>query len=262
MIGAGAQSFLTDSFGKYYRSFLVSICLMLFSSGHLFAQDTLQIDKVYLKSYFTGTIDVLASPLQWKQDDLLKFGVVAGTGVVLFAYDRQIQDFFLRNRTSFTENVAYITEMAGDKVAIAGGLGLFYIYGLIWKDQKAKNIALAGARNSFVTGVYTQIGKYTFQRMRPFQTESPYMWIGPFRGKAYNSFPSGHSSASFALAATISDYSENLYVPVIAYTISSLTMLSRIHHNKHWSSDVWIGASLGHFISKKLNNPRKDKIYR
>jgi len=58
------------------------------------------------------------------------------------------------------------------------------------------------------------------------------------------SFPSGHSTGAFCVAAALQElYGNRAGVP--AYTLATLTGIQRIHANKHWFSDVLTGALLG-----------------
>jgi membrane-associated phospholipid phosphatase len=40
------------------------------------------------------------------------------------------------------------------------------------------------------------------------------------------------------------------WVPWVTYSIAGLTGVTRMYQNRHWSSDIWIGASLGYFVTK------------
>jgi len=81
------------------------------------------------------------------------------------------------------------------------------------------------------------------------------------------SFPSGHTSGSFAVATVLYRiYGYEVGLP--AYTLASITGLQRIHANKHWLSDVLTGALLGTLIGngfaeliKNEKNVKGDKKY-
>ncbi len=61
------------------------------------------------------------------------------------------------------------------------------------------------------------------------------------------SFPSGHTSGSFAVATVLYRiYGYEVGVP--AYTMAAITGLQRIHADKHWLSDVLTGALLGTLV--------------
>ena len=40
------------------------------------------------------------------------------------------------------------------------------------------------------------------------------------------------------------------WVPVVAYTLAAGVGLSRMALDRHWSSDVFVGAIVGHFIGR------------
>lgn len=59
-----------------------------------------------------------------------------------------------------------------------------------------------------------------------------------------HSFPSGHASASFAVAMVLQDhYGWKVGVP--AFLAAGYTAASRVVDNQHWTSDVVFGAALG-----------------
>ena len=41
--------------------------------------------------------------------------------------------------------------------------------------------------------------------------------------------------------------------------MATLTGLSRIYNNEHWSSDVFVGAALGYFTAKSIARAHADR---
>lgn len=77
--------------------------------------------------------------------------------------------------------------------------------------------------------------------------------------RGLRSFPSGHTSHSFAIAAV---YNE-LFGPrvgILAYGIAGIVAASRIHDNKHFLSDVIFGAGLGTIMGRGFAHPYRNKI--
>lgn len=68
----------------------------------------------------------------------------------------------------------------------------------------------------------------------------------------YHSFPSGHASHVFAVAATISrDLKDDApWVPFVAYPLATWTATTRVLDRKHWVTDVIGGAALGMLTSR------------
>ena len=68
-------------------------------------------------------------------------------------------------------------------------------------------------------------------------------------GAGYSSMPSGHTSHSFAVAAVANE----LYgreIGIAGYLLAGLVGVSRINDNKHYLTDVLIGAGLGTIIGR------------
>src|SRR5207302_1941254 len=71
----------------------------------------------------------------------------------------------------------------------------------------------------------------------------------------YSSFPSGHTTVAFAAATVFAmEYSDRPLVPIIAYSAATLIGLSRITENKHWDSDLIVGAALGYLTGRQVVN--------
>ncbi len=86
------------------------------------------------------------------------------------------------------------------------------------------------------TGMYviaTQGLKYAINETRPNGSE--------------HSFPSGHSATAFFGATLLAkEYGENYpWIAVGGYTLAGTTAILRMANNKHWASDVLMGAGIG-----------------
>jgi membrane-associated phospholipid phosphatase len=93
-------------------------------------------------------------------------------------------------------------------------------------------------------------------RRRPYVADGEDHWGGPaafFKagGEDARSFPSGHTATAFALATVVSlQYRRSGWVPVVAYGLAAGVGLSRVALDKHWASDVLVGAAVGHFVGR------------
>jgi membrane-associated phospholipid phosphatase len=70
-------------------------------------------------------------------------------------------------------------------------------------------------------------------------------------GEDDKSFPSGHTSNAFALAA-VAERHYGWKVGVPAYAVASLVAVSRLQRNKHDLSDVVAGAAVGYIVGRTV----------
>jgi hypothetical protein len=139
-----------------------------------------------------------------------------------------------------------------------------YIVGRVSKDHKLADLGLHGTEALLLGEVLGGVMKGVFGRGRPYlnpQDPNPDDW-GFMRGfkpnDGYRSFPSGHSVAAFAAAAAVtaemSKWSPDTrwIVGTAMYGGAGMVGLSRMYNNRHWASDVMIGAAIGTFAGNKV----------
>ncbi|WP_028909895.1 phosphatase PAP2 family protein [Prevotella sp. AGR2160] len=82
-------------------------------------------------------------------------------------------------------------------------------------------------------------------------------------GSDSHSFPSGHTATAFMVATMLSKEYGYLspWVSVGAYGVAATTGLMRIANNKHWLSDVMVGAGVG-ILSTEMAYWITDAIYK
>ena len=139
-------------------------------------------------------------------------------------------------------------EMGGKRV----GLPLLAVFGstLLTKNQRLQDAAFTSLESWLYAGMITQTLKYIFGRYRPEEGEGSGIFQ-PFSG--HTSFPSGHTTAAFALITPwILYYPHPLTYGLFA--LSAGTAIARIAHDKHWPSDVIMGAVIGVTVGKWLAN--------
>ncbi|MCP4912149.1 MAG: phosphatase PAP2 family protein [Oligoflexia bacterium] len=188
------------------------------------------------------------------QKKFIKMASLAGIAVVLFANDREIQDFVQENKNDFTEKVAVFGERFGaGTYSMAYLLSAYvagnYILGVVKDNDKLKAYALYGMKSVAYATLLTRLGKHLFGRVRPNKTDDPYDFEGP--NIKHVSFPSGHTTMAWSFATFLAiAHKDKPIVPILAYSAATIAGLSRIHDNAHWASDVFVGGLIGHFVTK------------
>jgi len=237
-----------------YLSIPIMVIMLFNGIGVSYAQsDGIDLNKAYLKGIISDTATLITSPSGWDNRDWLKAGIFAGITAGLYAFDDDIQDWAQERRNSTTDRVSDFARPFGEGIYTIPSLGLFYLYGHLYNDRRAKRCALLSLESLIITGLFTQTIKFTGHRHRPGSDNSSRQWDGPGLSTTNLSFPSGHTSSAFAIATVIaSEYNDNLIIPAISYTVATLTGLSRINDNRHWASDVFFGAGIGYFTGKAI----------
>jgi len=109
----------------------------------------------------------------------------------------------------------------------------------ILNDDGEENII---SKMQFSTFAMLTNGLVTYGMKRSFGRERP-------NGSCCQSFPSGHTSHSFTIAAIAHElYGDG--VGIVAYGLATLVAVSRINDNKHYLSDVLFGAALGTTVGR------------
>jgi membrane-associated phospholipid phosphatase len=220
-----------------------------------------KLNGVYFKNFLSDAGHIYSSPFRWDGKEWLKAGAVAGGTVALyFLADEEVAKWSDRQESSFARTVADIAEPYGNgRFAIAYPV-LTYLTGLAINNDRVKRTGLLMFESYIITGVTYQASLYLFSRHRP-DSGTP---VGEsFKGpslKPRQSFISGHSAIAFAISTTLAmEFRDQKWVAPVVYSLATLTGLSRIYDNRHWASDVFIGALTGHLIAKTVMRRQFDR---
>jgi len=177
--------------------------------------------------------------------------VVGGAGLLL-ADDRHMFHEVREHPTHATGDVASVFRQPGEvKVYSALTLGTLGV-GLLARDPGITRTGAQLAASGALAAVGFGLLKEAAGRSRPDAGQGPYDFH-PF--SAAGSFTSGHSALAFALATTLGDASHSAWITAGLYVIATGTAWSRVYDERHWPSDVFLGAALG-VTSAKLVNGR------
>lgn len=222
---------------------LLFLCVV---SGTLQASDSIpsvQLDMPYTKlNNFRQKIDKVTNSRVYQ---MAYIGVPLITGGLLVK-NRDKHFLSLRNeylpvfKKSYDDYLQYLPAavMLGMKV---GGIKGRSSWGRMLVSDAFSVAFMAAAVNSLKT---------TSKVMRP-------------DGSNNHSFPSGHTATAFMTATMLSkEYSgQSPWYSIGAYSVATATGLSRMMNNKHWLSDVMVGAGVG-ILSAELGYYLADLIFK
>lgn len=140
--------------------------------------------------------------------------------------------------------------------------------GLIFKNEKNTETALLATQAVITSTIWNRLLKYSTLRERPYSATNNNRGACNFRGPKeiskywdnsdYHSLGSGHTATAFAIATVFAEqYKETPFVAIASYTAASAVAVSRVITNKHWASDVFIGALIGYTCAKQITSFKK-----
>jgi membrane-associated phospholipid phosphatase len=158
----------------------------------------------------------------------------AATGLSFLADDQ------VRDQIGTTDSVfGKSGNIAGHGVSIDAVAAVLFVAGRFVDGQRFRDFSYDVLPAALVTQVTTGAVKLAVGRPRPDGDTN----------RRNSSFPSGHSSGTFAVATVIERH-YGWKAAISAYSVSSLVALSRIRYNRHYLSDVVGGASLGIIVGR------------
>lgn len=209
---------------------LVATCLMSARVGS--AQDTTQSGRAFVPLVALGASAWLVSPVDVRVAQAVRRPEWVRTG---FVHDA-------------AEGLSF---MGAVTPIVAAGT---WAYGSLKHNANALATGRTATQSLLAASLITGGLKYTLGRARPYVTaDSNSRDFKRGRGwhnDDFRSLPSGHATVAFAFAAILSEEHARLngrssFVSAAAYTSAAFIGLSRIVLDKHWASDVLLGAGIG-----------------
>lgn len=213
------------------------------------------------------TLPFKTSGKEWRK--VASFGLIyaalsfADEPINKFAVDLRVRSPALVSANRFITNTGGTAELYT--------LAALGTYGFIFKNEKIKATTLLATQAFLTSNTASAFLKFVSGRQRPNyidpkENDSEPAFHGPFyqfrkdNGKKiesnrFTAFPSGHTTLAFAAATVFAmEYRDRPVIPILSYSVASLIGLSRITENKHWPTDVLVGAVLGHLSGRLVVN--------
>lgn len=182
--------------------------------------------------------------------------VVGGTVALIYS-DPHTAPYFRNHQKNWDDANDVFDPLitTGEVIALPTGL---MAAGYIRHDTREVNTALLAAEAYGDSVVINLAMKAATRRKRP----SDVAGTGDFGDTFFSggksplkgsSFPSGHATAVWSVATVVAEryrHRGKPWIPVLAYTLATAISCSRITESAHFTSDVWLGASLGYSIAK------------
>lgn len=192
-----------------------------------------EIDYTLNWSLGKDTASIAYKPESFKERMFLPVGMLATS--ILF------DDYLLDKRIVKTGGIKSPGMWSANILQLSPGILLYALKatGLESRSDWPRMITADIASGAILLAI-VQSAKYTFKRERP-------------DGRAFNSYPSGHTATAFLFAQMLhKEYGETVspWISVAGYGMAATTGIFRVISNRHWCSDVLAGAALGIFSTE------------
>ena len=186
---------------------------------------------------------LMTSPVRLKAADARWLLPLAATTGILIGSDAHTISLMHIN----ANDQRRASDVTNGAVGFLGALpaGMF-----LWSSVRSAPLA---RETSLLTGesladamILDEAGKAIFRRNRPLISDRQ----GNFFRSSFSgaSFPSGHATAAWAMAAVIGDEYPGWLTRTVVYTLAATTSAGSVVAEKHFPSDVLVGSALGWLV--------------
>lgn len=172
------------------------------------------------------------------------FFLTAGIFILILMPKGEILLYLNARHTPFFDNFFKFFSNVGD--------GIYFLYLLLLLGFFSLKYLIQGISMFLGSGAFTQIFKLLFNEPRPkawFGEEVVLNFVEGIKVHSYNSFPSGHTTAGFAIFLFLALNTKYKPFGLLYLILAILVGMSRIYLVQHFYIDVFFGSILGVFGS-------------
>lgn len=201
--------------------------------------------------------DLVTTP--FNRDSGALWGTAAAVGATGIAYifDDDIRERLNGSRSSFLDDATDAGSLIGNPLLHLGVAGVMYGGGVLTDSPRHRELGLMLGEAALLADASTLILKQAVGRARPVAGRGRNSFR-PFQFESdYDSFPSMHVASSFAMASVVSGTSDSMTTKVLSYSTALFVGFSRLYQEKHWTSDVVLGAAIGELCGRVVMASRQ-----
>lgn len=180
---------------------------------------------------------------------LASFAVLIQIDIPLARFVRSIHVFWL-------EQLGDLASKVGSGPALTIISVVAFIAGVVLKKDELRWIGIKSGLAHAVAGLLVNGLKHLIGRPRPRFTHSGGFQFWPSWSSGLDSFPSGHASASFAVATVLARHLPG--TAWLCYGFASWVAASRVWRGSHFPTDVLAGVILGVTMGMIASRPLRE----
>lgn len=170
-----------------------------------------------------------------------------------FQMDRPAIEWVRSLQGVWIERIGDAGYVIGSGVSLIVISGLFVAAGYARANPVWRQAGLRGWMAHALTAVFVQGLKHGIGRPRPRLHREDEFFTGPSLESGLDAFPSGHASASFAVATVVAKHCPALAWP--CYALAGFVAITRVFRGSHFVSDVVAGVVLGIVVGTLVATP-------
>ncbi|GAM10827.1 PAP2 superfamily protein [Geobacter sp. OR-1] len=207
-------------------------------------------------------VEIGKAPFGIENNGLLTTALVAGSIAVTALYDEDIRDKVATRKGGNLDRAADIGSFVGDPFVHLGIAAAVYSGGILGDSPKYKELGEMLGEAALLADASTLILKQTIGRGRP-SASGDSGSFRPFQFRTdYDSLPSMHTASSFAMASVVASAADSPITAIASYAAATFVGFSRIYQNKHWASDILLGAAIGELCGRVVTRYHATARYR
>lgn len=199
-------------------------------------------------------IEVVTAPVDTENYGPLVTLAVAGGVALTYVFDEDIRNKLHGANSGTLNTVADVGSGIGNPFVHLGVAAAVYGGARLASSAKWQETGLMLGEAAILADATSLILKQTIGRGRPFASNDK----GSFRllqfKSDFDSLPSMHTASSFAMASVMAATTENLAGKALYYLGATFVGFSRMQKDKHWASDIILGAAVGELCGRVVTN--------
>jgi membrane-associated phospholipid phosphatase len=233
-----------------FRPMKAIVCLMLLLCGYLPAQvhaeDNLFNSGTVIKQELSrlteeGKLFVVAPVDPY----LVGTAAVAGVFALTYVFDKDIRSNLAGAHSGTLKGFTDAGSFVGNPYIHIGAVAAIYGAGALTDSPRYMRLGEELGEALLLADGSTLVLKQAVGRGRPGTGDSNSNYR-PLQFKTdYDSLPSMHTASSFAIAHVLASKTESLPMKIACYAAAGFVGFSRLYQDKHWASDLIVGAAIG-----------------
>ena len=195
-------------------------------------------------------LQVAATPVDTEGYGLIGTLATAGAVGLTYVYDGDIRGKLQGAKSNALDRATDAGSLLGNPFLHLGVAAAVYGGGIAADSPKYRQLGEMLGEAALLADATTVVLKEAIGRGRPFVAGDK----GKFRpmqfSSDYDSLPSMHTASSFAMASVLAATAESTLAKASYYAAATFVGFSRIYQDKHWASDVVLGAALGELCGR------------